>query len=464
MDRYTSSMDQGYLAFVEKFLNEVDLAHLLELKKCGLGDRATLEEAIRALREACQGGKVFYPKNPSADVYDSRLKALSSEIGQGTEWLNFERSRREAINVAFYIGVKDGLLRLVDQECHLMRAGASAASLFAALRMPDSTYNLQAQATTLGYSLTTVLEQTKRDVSRLQACWGRFDLAPIGIGIMNGANLPFDRHRLSRLLGFSAPVTQCRDGVWGADNFIELAGVLSAVCTNLGRFCEDLMVLSGGPEELLAVPLQLSRASRIMPHKKNPYAYAAARGIVSMVHGLAMAVISGQRTPSHQVDNRLVAYECVPRMFDLASELLSIAVEALHSINPDKEALACSIDEAATGCTMVVAFLVRSCGWSPKTAYDSVAACFSWVNEPLPRSLSDILRGVVAVQAGLADSIPAGADGILQRMVIDETGRQVIELQACIADALAICEASAAWAQSKRDQESQARANLLAAT
>jgi argininosuccinate lyase len=97
---------------------------------------------------------------------------------------------------------------------------------------------------------------------------------------------------------------------------------------NLRRLAEDLMVFT--TEEFCVVELAdgHARASKIMPQKKNPFSLAYVRSAANQAIGAQAALAASGRTPSGQMDSRMLCYGELPRLLKLATG----ATEVMHAV------------------------------------------------------------------------------------------------------------------------------------
>ena len=214
-----------------------------------------------------------------------------------------------------------------------MRAMMRQVSAHKASVMPDYTYMQPGQPTTFGHYLHSFVFMLMRDLARIESLYGRVNCCPAGCGGINGSTLQIDREKLSSLLGFARPVMHARDAMWQADISIELASVSTSILVTLDRFCEDVLYFV--TEEFNYIELQdsCSRASKVMPQKKNPYALTYIRALANKVIGIQNMVVVSQRTPTGQIDNRLFLYGEIPFVLKKSIEgigLLKNAVEGLQ--------------------------------------------------------------------------------------------------------------------------------------
>jgi argininosuccinate lyase len=309
-----------------------DLAHTVMLVEAGVipsTEGASLLGALLALHEYPSD---FTPTPESGDLYTNReawLAARTTAVG----WFGAGRARRESTTTGYRITVRSCLLAFAMA---LIKAGTSLterADEHRATLMADYTYLQPAQPTTFGHYLLTFTYPLLRDLERLQALYTRTNLSPAGCGSVNGSRLPQDRHRLAELLGFDGLVQHARDAMWQADGPIETLSVVVASLVNLDRLAEDLQIFATAEFDLVELDEGHSRASVIMPQKKNPYALTYVRGAANELTGALAAAAALNRTPSGQVDNRVFAYGDVPRALETATGVATLMAGVLNGLH-----------------------------------------------------------------------------------------------------------------------------------
>jgi argininosuccinate lyase len=300
-----------------------DLAHTVMLLEVGVipsADGASLLSALLTLHESPSD---FIPTPEAGDLYTNReawLAARTSAVG----WLGAGRARRESTTTGYRITVRSCLLAFADALIRAGNALVERADEYRSMLMADYTYLQPAQPTTFGHYLLGFAYPLIRDLERLQALYTRTNQSPAGCGSVNGSRLPQDRIRLARLLGFDGLAKHARDAMWQPDVPIETLSVVVAALVNLDRLAEDLQIFATAEFDLVDLAEGHSRASVIMPQKKNPYALAYVRGATNELIGLLASVAALGRTPSGQVDNRVFIYGNVPRALETATGVATL--------------------------------------------------------------------------------------------------------------------------------------------
>jgi argininosuccinate lyase len=306
-----------------KGMSLADMAHTVMLIEAGVippAEGASLLSALLALHEYPSD---FIPTPESGDLYTNReawLAARTTAVG----WLGAGRARRESTTTGYRITVRSYLLTFAGA---LLKAGTALierADEYRSTLMADYTYLQPAQPTTFGHYLLGFDYPLLRDLERLQALYIRTNQSPAGCGSVNGSRLPQDRKRLAELLGFDGLAQHARDAMWQPDGPIETMSVVVAALVNLDRLAEDLQIFATAEFDLVELAEGYSRASVIMPQKKNPYALAYVRGATNELIGMLTSVATLGRTPSGQVDNRVFIYGDVPRALETATGVATL--------------------------------------------------------------------------------------------------------------------------------------------
>lgn len=322
---------QAQLCLSEE-INWADMAHVIALVEAGVIDKKAGADLLNALQKLQKNPADFKPDPKFGDLFTNRENWLAQHTG-AAGWLCAGRARRESTTVAYHLVIKKNLLDLAVEITAFIQAMMIQVSTHKASVMPDYTYLQSGQPTTFGHYLHSFVFMLMRDLARIESLFGRVNCCPAGCGGINGSTLQIDREKLSGLLGFARPVMHTRDAMWQADISIETASVSTSVLVTLDRFCEDVFCFV--TEEFNYVELQdsCSRASKVMPQKKNPYALAYIRALANKVIGIQNMVVVSQRTPTGQVDNRLFLYGELPSMLRESTEgigLLTKVVEGLQ--------------------------------------------------------------------------------------------------------------------------------------
>lgn len=327
-------------AFADELNNEAllftavglaDIAHTwvaLELKTIPKLAGRELLAYLLALQAAPDS---FVLTAENGDIYTNR-EAWLTERTDAVNWLGAGRARREAVTTGFILVVRQDLIELIDHLIDLATTLVQQAEQHLTAIMPDYTYLQAAQPTTFGHYLLGFAYPLLRDLERLEHVFARLNLSPMGCGSTNGSRLLQGRQALAECLGFDGLIAHARDAMWQADLFIEITSILTACSISISRLAEDLQIFCSQEFALVELADKHARASKIMPHKKNPFALTHLRGVANKLIGLTASVAASVRTPTGQPDNRTLIYGALPDALENVSHATVLMAEVLDAM------------------------------------------------------------------------------------------------------------------------------------
>src|SRR6266699_3433678 len=299
-------------------LNLADMAHVLALLDHRVIPVVAARRLLGLLVEVSRWPAERFPYDPRyGDAYNSRERFFAERLDTDAGWLHAGRPRREAGRIALRVCLRRMTLGLMCDAAGFAAAVASLAEATADTLMPDQTYLQQAQPSTFGHYVLAFAYPALRDAGRLRAGFDWVNQSPAGAGCVNGSRLALSRERTARLLGFEGVIDHTRDAMWQTDGFIDLLA---------------------------------TRASLLMPQKRNPYALSIVRGAAGVLLGRLSGFLGVVKTPSARSDNLIFAYGEVPRSLELAGKVtrLMTGVVSTLRVNPERmwEALCSGFSQA----------------------------------------------------------------------------------------------------------------------
>lgn len=328
-------------AFLHRGLCLADLAHVLELDEIGVLPDGAAGALCRELLDFWSTPVEDFPYDPRyGDAYNSRERELERRLGTVAGWLPTGRTRREAGRIALRIALRNRLIRLHEAVAELAQTLADRGRELAGAVWNDTTYLQPAQPSSFGYYLAGFAEQATRDLERIRACYSYVNRCPAGSGGVGGATIPLGRERLSSRLGFDGPTAHIRDGMWSADALIDAAVASWQAVLTIDRLAEDLEIFASPQFGYVKLAGASSRASVLLPQKRNPYSLAVIRGGAGTLIGKVTGLMATQRTPSARTDNWLYAYGEVIGAVEMATGLVRLGAEVARDMEVDLEALA----------------------------------------------------------------------------------------------------------------------------
>ena len=361
-------------AFLHQGLSLADLAHVLELDEIGVLPAGTAGQLCRELLDFWSTPVDAFPYDSLyGDAYNSRERELERRLGAEAGWLPTGRTRREAGRIALRIALRERLLQLHEAVADLAAALVGRGVELADAVYNDTTYLQPAQPSSFGYYLCGFAEQATRDLERIQVSHRWVNRSPAGSGGVGGTTIPLDRERLASRLGFDEPLGHIRDGMWSADVMVDAAVASWQAVLTLDRLAEDLEIFASPQFGYVRLAGSSSRASVLLPQKRNPYALSVIRGGAGTLIGKATGLMVTQRTPSARTDNWLYAYGEVIAAVEMATRLVRLGSQVVRNMEVNLEVLARSAGENYSTATDLAERLVLGLGLDYRSSYRVVA-------------------------------------------------------------------------------------------
>jgi argininosuccinate lyase len=267
-------------------LNLADMAHVLVLREQRVIPADAAERLLGLLLEVSGWPAERFPYDPRyGDAYNSRERFFVERLGPDAGWLHAGRPRREAGRIALRICLRRMALELMRDAAGFAAAVATLAEATAETFMPDQTYLQQAQPSTFGHYVLAFAYPALRDAGRLRDGFDWVNQSPAGAGCVNGSRLALSRERTARLLGFEGVIDHTRDAMWQTDGFVDLLATGASLASTLSKLAEDLEIWDSREFDFVSLAGPYTRASVLMPQKRNPYALSIVRGAAGVLLG-----------------------------------------------------------------------------------------------------------------------------------------------------------------------------------
>jgi argininosuccinate lyase len=323
-------------------LSLADLAHAVALVEGGdlAGEDGT--SLLRGLLELhAIPGDEFPWDSSLGDAFNAREAELERRVGRAAAgWLSAGRPRREAFRVALRLTARAGVLELHDalgaQASALVRHATGTRAALAT----DYTYLQPAQPTTIGHLLLAYAYPALRDADRARASHAALGRSVAGAGGSAGSRWSIDRARLAELLGCHGVVEHAKDAAWQTDVYLELLATLAIAATHQAQLGQDFEIYASQEFGLIELSDAHSRASALMPQKKNPYALAAIRTQAGQASGDMASALATLHTGSARTDHFHLLNGTVPRALDEAVAIARLTASVLDGIELDTERFA----------------------------------------------------------------------------------------------------------------------------
>jgi argininosuccinate lyase len=351
-------------------LNHADLAHVLDLRQRGIIPEAAAARLLRVLLEAHRTRPEDFPYDAAyGEPYNSRERQFVSMIGDDAGWLHAGRPRREAARVALRLLLRRDAGELAVAAADFATTACRTAIQHREVFMPDQTYLQQAQPSTFGHYLLGFVPPVLRDCERLLAALDQINTSPGGAGCVNGSRLLDDRRVIADLLGFADVITHTRDAMWQTDTFIDLLATSVSLLSNQSKLAEDLEIWSSQEFDYVDLAGGFTRASVLMPQKRNPYALSIVRGAGGVLIGRLTGFLAVVKSPSARSDNLIFAYGEIPKALEFATRITALMDGVVDTLTVNRERMWQRLQEGYTQATDLAEFVMLRCGIDYRAAY-----------------------------------------------------------------------------------------------
>jgi argininosuccinate lyase len=315
-------------------LSLADLAHAVALVEGGDLGGEDAKSLLRGLLELHVIPGDEFPWDPAlGDAFNAREAELERRVGRAAAgWLSAGRPRREAFRVALRLTARAGVRELHEALAGQVEALVRHAHATRMALATDYTYLQPAQPTTVGHLLLAYAYPALRDADRLRASHAALGASVAGAGGSAGSRWSLDRARLSELLGGDGIVEHAKDAAWQADVYLELLATIAIAATHQSQLGQDFEIYASQEFGLVELADAHSRASALMPQKKNPYALAAIRTQAGQAAGDLASALATLHTGSARTDHFHLLNGIVPRAVDEAVAVARLTASVLDGI------------------------------------------------------------------------------------------------------------------------------------
>jgi argininosuccinate lyase len=351
-------------------MNLADLAHVLDLADAGVIPPDAAGQLLALLLETLDVPADQFPYRPEyGEPYNSRERYFAGRVGDVAGWLHAGRPRREAIRIAFRLQLRDVLVDLIEAAAELAGELSTVAGAHATTLIADQTYLQHAQPSTFGHYLLSFAYPALRDGARLDEALAWTDASPGGAGCVNGTRLRADRANVAALLGFRDIAEHTRDAMWQTDGLFAMVSAAAGLLVTQSKLAEDLEIWASQEFDYVTLADGYSRASVLMPQKRNPYALSIIRGAAGTLIGKLTGLLAVAKTPSARSDNLIFAYGEVPRALELALRTTRLSAGVVRTLEVNAERMSAALAAGFSQATDLAEYIMQACGIDYRTAY-----------------------------------------------------------------------------------------------
>ena len=247
--------------------------------------------ALKRIKERIRKGEIRFA-SAHEDIHMAIESVLIQELGDIGKKLHTARSRNDQVNVDVRMYLKDQIKIILKELIDLENALLEKARENLGRMMPGFTHLQHAQPVTIGFHMMAYFQQFRRDIERLESCYGRVNICPLGACALAGTTLPINRHRTAELLNFGSVSENAMDTVSDRDFITEFLSVAAICMAHLSRFAEEFILWNSQEFSYIDIDDSFCTGSSIMPQKKNPDVAELIRGKSGRIFGNLMCLLT----------------------------------------------------------------------------------------------------------------------------------------------------------------------------
>ena len=226
------------------------------------------------------------------DIHMFVEQVLTARVGDVGKKLHTARSRNDQVALDVRLYVKKEIQEIKEKVKSVIASLVKQAEENKSAIMPGYTHLQRAQPITFGHHLMAYAMMLLRDIDRLDDCFKRTDVCPIGCCALAGTTYEIDRYFEAQKLGFGEVALNSIDGVSDRDFCVELLSACSLIMTHLSRLSEEIILWSSWEFKFVELSDAFTTGSSIMPQKKNSDMAELVRGKTGRVYGDLMGILT----------------------------------------------------------------------------------------------------------------------------------------------------------------------------
>ena len=292
VDAFNASLSVDKRFVKEDILGSI--AHATMLGAKGIISKVDSELIVKGLQDILSdldsGALTIDPS--FEDVHSFVEFTLTERIGEAGKRLHTARSRNDQVATDMRYHLMGEIKDIKAKLIYLLEVIYQKALENTDTLMSGYTHLQRAQPISLSHHLLAYAEMFRRDVEKLDDCYKRTAILPLGSAALAGTSYPIDREMVAEKLGFIGVTRNSIDGVSDRDFVIELASILATIMMHLSRFSEEVIMWCSWEFKYMTLHDSFSTGSSIMPQKKNPDIAELVRGKAGRVYGNLMGILT----------------------------------------------------------------------------------------------------------------------------------------------------------------------------
>ncbi len=365
--RFVSSINEDERIFMEDI--EGTEAHNIMLHEQGIIKRDDLKKILFALEELRSNKEKT--SSEYEDIHEFIEAYVIEKVGiEAGGRLHTGRSRNDQVALDIRMRVRNDLNDVSEMVLDLIEVLLKSAEKYFDSLMVLYTHTQPAQIGVFSHYLLAYTDMLFRDLLRLQDCFRRVNLSPLGAGPIGGSGLNINRSRTASLLGFDGVLENSIDAVSSRDFALETTSALTILMSGLSRIAEDFIIWSSSEFGYLELADEYVSTSSVMPQKRNPCTLELIRGKTGHVYGALISLFTMIKGLSTGYNRDL--QETKPPLwacFDAVKSSLEVLTGVISTLKVDEKRMQKIAEESLVMATDLAEQLVKKTSLSFREAH-----------------------------------------------------------------------------------------------
>jgi argininosuccinate lyase len=294
VDEFNASLPVDKHLYRQDIKGSIAHAKMLAKQKIITGDEsAQIISGLETILAEIESGSFVFDISDE-DIHMSIERALTEKIGAVGGKLHTARSRNDQVSLDSRMFLKDAIFEvraeIIELQSELVKVAER--ELENGTILPGYTHLQRAQPVLLSHHMMAYYWMLRRDLGRLQDCYHRTDIMPLGSAALAGTTYPIDMEYVAAELGFERITNNSMDSVSDRDFIIEFQSATAMLMMHLSRLSEELIVWSSAEFSFIELDDAYTTGSSIMPQKKNADVAELIRGKTGRVYGNLMQILT----------------------------------------------------------------------------------------------------------------------------------------------------------------------------
>ncbi|MDR0956711.1 MAG: argininosuccinate lyase [Endomicrobium sp.] len=268
------------------------IAHTKMLVKTGIIGASDGKKIIFGLMSILKDLSKEWKIPEEEDIHYAIEKELIRRIGIVGCKMHTARSRNDQVATDLRIYLKQEINKIKNLLTTFQKIIVEKASKNIDVIMPGFTHLQPAQPILAAHHLLAYAWMMQRDKERLDDCYKRTDILPLGSAALSGTSFKVDRSYVAKILNFKNISENSLDAVSDRDFAVEFVFCVSLIALHLTRLCEEIILWMNPEFDYVTIDDKFTSGSSMMPQKRNPDCAEVIRGKSGRIFGDLIAMLT----------------------------------------------------------------------------------------------------------------------------------------------------------------------------